>query len=373
MRTSAFCLLLAAAVTAQQSGDFNRNYMVNFNGSFQSSYVTTNYEVAGTCFSNGNIGFTQTYITSAPNQPILWALASQGTVNWVGGLSANSVDIGPGGLQFILDGINVSPPLLGLLARTDGFGSFGLFINNAPILPLGTTIFLAMAHLAPASPDGFHVSQTHQLNYIIAPPVSVNCNANSVRLSPCDDCSYNQPLLFPFQFYGQTYNQIDIGSNGILGFGAGPGFEFDPPSFVNAPGPEIAPYSLDFNFNAGGCLFYYSDATTFEACWVRAPQSGTINSNTFLARIDSTGVITFEYGTVLDSDGSAFSQIITGLTPGNGLALGMAVDWSLGPGSFMSTVAPFESWNTGNLADVQTRQILITLDPMGNPANWIFL
>ncbi len=291
----------------------------------------------------------------------------------MGGLSANSVDIGPGGLQFILDGINVSPPLLGLVAHTDSFGYFGLFINNAPVLPLGTTLYLAMAHVAPASADGFHVSQTHQLNYISAPPVTVSCNPNSIALTPCDDCSYNQPLQFPFQFYGQTYNQIDIGSNGILSFGAGPGFEFDPMSFVNAPGPEIAPYSDDFNFNSGGCFLYYSDANSFEACWINVPRFGTNNSNTFLARIDSTGVITFEYGATLDNDGSGFSQIITGLTPGNSLAPGTAVNWSATPGSFMSTVAPYESWTTGNLADVQTRQILIVLDPMGNPSNWIFL
>lgn len=373
MRVPAFVLLTAAALSAQQFGDSDRDYTINFNGSFQSSYVTTNYQVSGTCVSGAQFGFSQDYYTSSPNQPVLWALATQGIINLAPGFAANSVDIGPGGLQFILDGINGTPPLLGLLARTDSFGYFGMFFNNAPILPLGTTLYLAMAHIAPASADGFHLSQTHQLNYISSPAVTINCNPASISLPACDDCSYNQPLLFPFMFYGQTYNQIDIGSNGILSFGAGAGFEFDPLSFQSAPGPEIAPYTDDFNFNSGGCFSYYSDANTFEACWINVPRFGTNNSNTFLARIDSTGVIAFEYGSVLDNNGSGFSQILTGVTPGASLAPGLAVDWSTGPGTFMTTVTPYEAWNTGNITDLQNRQILIVLDLMGNPANWIFL
>ncbi len=81
MRTPALCFVLAAALTAQQSGDFDRDYTINFNGSFQSSYVTTNYQVAGACISGAGFGFSQDYYTSAPNQPLLWALATQGSLN----------------------------------------------------------------------------------------------------------------------------------------------------------------------------------------------------------------------------------------------------------------------------------------------------
>ncbi len=373
MKCLVLCLVLATVVSAQQSGDSNRDYSINFAGSFQSSYVVTTFVTGGSCISSNQAGFNHFYQTSAPNAPVVWALATQGTINWAGGLSASSIDIGPGGFLILLDGVNVAPPVFGLLARTDSFGGFSMNFGTAPVLPPGTTLFFAMAHADAASADGYYASQTHRIDWVTSPPNNVNCNPAALALPPCDDCSYNQPLQFPFMYYGQTYTQIDIGSNGIIGFGSGAGFEFTPTAFVSAFAPEIAPYTDDFNFNTAGCFNYYSDPAQFEVCWINVPRFGTQNSNSFRARIDSTGVINFEYGTILDNNGSGFSQILTGLTPGNSAAPGLAVDWSVTPGTLPNVVAPYEAWTNTNLADLQGRQILIVLDPMGNPSNWIFL
>jgi len=73
----------------------------------------------------------------------------------------------------------------------------------------------------------------------------------------CDDCSVFVPMGFNFNFFGNTYSSIGIGSNGILSFGSGTS-DFSNDDIPNAGSPNnyIAPFWDDLDTRYGGVVYY---------------------------------------------------------------------------------------------------------------------
>jgi subtilisin-like proprotein convertase family protein len=118
-----------------------------------------------------------------------------------------------------------------------------------------------------------------------------------------DDSVVNVPIGFDFPFYGNTYSNLFISSNGLVSFGSGSN------EWINTPIPSLAApnnaiYALwdDFNPEAGGHVYYRSlgsgPSQRFIVQWDRIPQFNTNDSNTFQLVLYPTGRIDFRYGAI---------------------------------------------------------------------------
>ena len=79
--------------------------------------------------------------------------------------------------------------------------------------------------------------------------------AKDSSLAPRDDASTSIPISFDYPFFGSTYQEVHISTNGILSFGAGDS------SYVPRPFPltgmrTIAAYWTDSDPSKGGRVFY---------------------------------------------------------------------------------------------------------------------
>ena len=204
--------LLSTPLLAQQSPDANRNYTINENGAIGPMPVPTTVTL-------GRTQVFHDYGTSAVDQPILFAVSDAVSVGFIT-TSVNSIDLSPNGLGVILDGTRPGPfaPYL----RTNFAGRF--ILGLAPDASVnGTSKAHAMAHVDPASPDGFYVSQTHDVFFDTASPLQpgavplVPATATWHMLQLNDTALV--PLGFNFDFYGTTYTQVYVNSNGNVSFG----------------------------------------------------------------------------------------------------------------------------------------------------------
>ncbi len=119
-----------------------------------------------------------------------------------------------------------------------------------------------------------------------------------------DDTSSLVPVGFSFPFYGNSYIDVYMVSNGFLTFGA------SSTALGNGPIPSTgvpnnAIYGLwdDLNPGAAGQCHYATLGTAgtdlrFIAQWTNVPKFGTTNSNTFQIVIFETGAVEVRYGTL---------------------------------------------------------------------------
>ena len=80
----------------------------------------------------------------------------------------------------------------------------------------------------------------------------------------CDDCVTGQiPIGFPFNFYGNTYNNTVISSNGLLGFGPFTYTGYTPFTIPAAGNPNnyIAGFMADIDIRYGGTITYATVGT----------------------------------------------------------------------------------------------------------------
>ena len=111
-----------------------------------------------------------------------------------------------------------------------------------------------------------------------------------------------QSLPFPFPFYGQTYNSIRVGANGVLGFapdGLGATANSNLPSPA-LPNGVICPYWDNLNPAAGGGVRVgvtgTAPARRWVASWVDVPRNSGGGKLTFQAILEEdTGRIRFQY------------------------------------------------------------------------------
>ncbi len=131
-------------------------------------------------------------------------------------------------------------------------------------------------------------------------------------VSSCDDCAFARILPFPFTFYGQTWNQVFVGTNGYITFGSGDSTYTETlPAFNSLP--RISAFFDDLYGRSTGGL-YINDTLPgrFVVTHKTVQHFSTGGSNTLQIILYADGRIQFAYrGMTALTNGS-----IVGLTPG---------------------------------------------------------
>lgn len=362
---AAACLAVGLAwsgAAAQQTGDSNRDYTINSNGAGGTSYVLTQALVPGP--------FNNAYSTQDTGAPVVWATAQGSTVNWVPGLAANSVDIGPSGLTFLIDGTNSSDPL-SIFASTDASGNWSLDFTASGGLASSTMDF-ACAHFTSSSPDGFYISQTHRVTFTSdgnLSPSSPACNPAGTVQTHVDDGFVQSPLSgWNATYYGTSYPDVFVGSNGFLTFGAGDTDFTETVAEHLSGAPRIAMWWDDLTPPNGGTVTFFDDAPNqrFEVCFTSVPEFSNTGSNDFKCTFDeSAGIITLDYGPMTALDG------LVGVSPGNNIdPTGTAINLSVANNAIAMGNAAYELFDgTSNVNDVTGFQVVFLLDGPGSGNN----
>jgi subtilisin family serine protease len=145
---------------------------------------------------------------------------------------------------------------------------------------------------------------------------------NSVSLS--DDSSTSLiSLPFVFNLYGQNFNSISIGSNGLIVLGSTSGANAHSNTAIPntaAPNAALYPYWDDLNPAAGGTIRHGSVTGGYLVSWEGVPIYGQ-NSTTmwFQALIGSDGTVKFQYGDIKQSSSMGGGRSATvGIENGTG-------------------------------------------------------
>ncbi|MCA9782181.1 MAG: hypothetical protein H6678_02675 [Candidatus Delongbacteria bacterium] len=114
------------------------------------------------------------------------------------------------------------------------------------------------------------------------------------------------PIGFDFRFYGNTYTELYIGSNGTIGFDPTLLGSLAPQQFPYAVSPNnlIAPFWDDLNPSQGGTIHYWNDTYTgrFIVQFTGVPAFFSTGSNTFQVALERGGDIVVQYLDLQDDD-----------------------------------------------------------------------
>ena len=145
----------------------------------------------------------------------------------------------------------------------------------------------------------------------------VDISGVGTRLLVGDDTNHGPfSIGFPFSFYGVTYTQFYLNSNGWI--------SFQPQSiqgFANvclpdpsAPRPLIAMFWDDLNPTSGG-VYYLSSSDTLVVSFVGVPRYSTGGPYTFQALLHPDGSTTYQY---LDMQGTRLNEATAGVQDATG-------------------------------------------------------
>jgi hypothetical protein len=145
---------------------------------------------------------------------------------------------------------------------------------------------------------------------------------------------------FAFTFFGNTYNEVGVASNGYLTFGGDlSDFTNDPIPTPEDPNDAIFPWWDDWSPNQGGTVVYqeFADPNRFMVQWTDVPHFSGSGNATFQAILFESGVIEFRYGDPLNLDSPTVG--IENIDGTDGVAVDPA---GIGPGSCYRFVPQFE-------------------------------
>ena len=134
------------------------------------------------------------------------------------------------------------------------------------------------------------------------------------RVSLGDDTTRSQALPFAFPFFGRSYAEVHLNSDGNLTFGQG-----DNASTARTLGrllggpPRVAPLLTDLDPSAGGAVFVHAGADRFTVTWTAVPQFEQADRNTFQVTLYPDGQVDFAYGSELTGP---IDEGVVGLGPG---------------------------------------------------------
>ncbi len=198
---------------------------------------------------------------------------------------------------------------------------------------------------------------------------NINLVANQIfnRLDLLADDSemlYKFPDGFTFPFFGNTYAEIFVNSDGNLTFGKGDltSDPRDPDRFLNGP-PRIAPLFTDLDPSVFGQVTATSGTGEFTFTWDGVPEFtevGTPAPNRFSVTLFSNGNIRFRYQQLSvtpdpDQGFPAGLQAVVGISPGGGVA-GQTVDLSASP-SIQVSGKPIYQVFTGTSLDLAGTEV----------------
>jgi hypothetical protein len=150
------------------------------------------------------------------------------------------------------------------------------------------------------------------------------------RLSLSDDDSEPVTLSFSFPFYGRTYSQVFVNSDGNLTFGQkdDASTERNVGRLVGGP-PRVAPLLADLNPETGGSVSAQDLRDHLTVTWRAVPQFDHTDRNTFQVTLWADGRVDFVYDQELTS---GIDAGVTGVAPGGGEGGLTAVDFSTAAG-----------------------------------------
>jgi len=117
-----------------------------------------------------------------------------------------------------------------------------------------------------------------------------------VTLTGDDAASSPIPLGMSFPFYGTSFTQAIVNTNGYLSF-TNTGSAYDNQGLPNSGAPEnlVAPMWDDMDFGTANRVYTYNDGTRFIVSWVGVPHYQTGGPYTFQAILYPTGEIRYQY------------------------------------------------------------------------------
>lgn len=248
-----------------------------------------------------------------------------------------------------------------------GLGATSYAVNLTVTVPAAAGDLSIQAYaIDPTAPAGLALSQASHMsifadNNIANSSLTPNPAAAPVTLG--DDSSSVQTLAVPFTFYGVTYTDCHIGSNGYVTFGTGETDLSESVADFLGNAPRISALWDDLNPSSAGTVTFYSDPTSgiTEVAFQGVPEYATSNSNNFIVLFDPAQV-------VLDWSSIASMDNLVGLSPGGNLAAGQAMNLSGASGAAVTPgEAPYELFDGSNPFDLNGKQLTFILDTFGQP------
>jgi hypothetical protein len=163
-----------------------------------------------------------------------------------------------------------------------------------------------------------------------------------------DDDAVAVTLPFAFPFFGKTYSQVFVNSDGNLTLGAGESssLQRDLGRFLSGP-PRIAPFFVDLNPGGGGRVTAGAESGRLLVTWTGVPQYGIPDANTFQVALYPDGRISFAWASDVNTN---LESGVVGIAPG-GYQGGVAgVDLSTAAGA-TGPAALAESFHTSDTLD----------------------
>lgn len=164
--------------------------------------------------------------------------------------------------------------------------------------------------------------------------------AHSAVISLGDDTTSQQAIGFSFDFFGSTYTDVFVNSNGSLSFGSGETDFTETVAEFLADAPSIRVWD-DFNPATGGSVFSTLTGNSFTVTWSGVPQFGNNDSNTFSISIFNDNAIEIALTSLNASD------MLVGITGGNGAVDPGQSDFSALTGPFANNQTMYELFNSG--------------------------
>lgn len=125
-------------------------------------------------------------------------------------------------------------------------------------------------------------------------------------------------LEFAFNFFGTSYSQLYINTNGNLTFGGSNPGGLNPRLGVDVTFPLVAPFYDDLVVGPSGSVSYLSTPGRFVVTWDKLNIFlGPTEAVTAQAVLSADGTVFFSYGDILGSDGEVTIGIGNGLTGSN--------------------------------------------------------
>jgi hypothetical protein len=146
-----------------------------------------------------------------------------------------------------------------------------------------------------------------------------------------DDDTKAQTLPFAFSFFGHSYTDVHVNSDGNLTFGQGDQASTDRNlgRLLSGP-PRLAPLLADLDPSSGGSVAVRSGADRVSVTWTAVPQFDKSDKNTFQVSLYPDGHVEFVYATEVSS---GIEEGVVGLGPGAEQAGFTPVDMSAAAGA----------------------------------------
>jgi MYXO-CTERM domain-containing protein len=192
-------------------------------------------------------------------------------------------------------------------------------------------------------------------------------NPTEQTVSLADDDTRTIPLGFAFPFFGQSYTEVAINSDGNLTFGASDNasVERSPQRFLTGA-PRIAVFYADMNPGAGGQVKYRKDdPNTMTISYTGVPlysSSGGGGSNSGTVKLEASGRVTISYQSLTNP------PCVVGVTKGGTGNTGSESDLSGLTGSVISyagKAAIFEQFSASKNIDLGGKTL--TFAPTSTP------